>query len=155
MNQESRINYIIEMYKKINPTDVINKYTTIKNTSIEKLCEFNGGAYNRIREWMESKIFELQTPIIKDDDIIKFKEEMNKCFELFKSRNKKYGSSWKALTMSSIANLIEMKMNRIANMDIEKLNPKIEDEFIDACNYAIMGLMKLNNNKKYEKSTST
>ena len=71
-------------------------------------------------------------------------EQFGKCFDLMMSRNKKYGNSWRVLTIQSIANLIEMKMHRIANMSIQSLDPKTEDEFVDAANYAIMGLMKLN-----------
>lgn len=74
-------------------------------------------------------------------------EQFKKCQDLMISRNKKYGDSWKVLTIQSIANLIEMKMHRIANMDTKNLDPKIEDEFSDACNYAIFGLIKLNQKK--------
>lgn len=70
---------------------------------------------------------------------------MKECLDLMQSRNVKYWSSWKVLTIQSIANLCEMKLNRIAKMTNEKLDPKIEDEFMDTVNYCIFALMKFKN----------
>lgn len=65
------------------------------------------------------------------------------CLSLMRARNAKYGNSWKVLTIQSIANLIEMKMHRIANMNAQELDVKILDEFMDTINYAFFALMKL------------
>lgn len=62
-------------------------------------------------------------------------------FDLMKSRNTKYGDSWKVLSIQSLANLCEMKLHRIANLD--KVEPKIYDELIDTLNYMVFGLLKL------------
>lgn len=52
----NRIKYVVEMYKKLNPTLEINENTLIKGATISKLCEFAGGPYNRIKEWCEKKL---------------------------------------------------------------------------------------------------
>ncbi len=69
------------------------------------------------------------------------REEFEKCLSLMLERNEKYGDSWKVLTIPSLANLIEMKMHRIANLPSGA--SKTNDEFQDTVNYALMGLLKL------------
>jgi len=73
----------------------------------------------------------------------RFQEQQKKAFDLMMSRNKKYGDSWKVLSIQSIANLCEMKMNRIAKLG--EIDAKTEDEFFDIINYACFALIKLNN----------
>lgn len=67
--------------------------------------------------------------------------ELKRCFQLMVGRNGAYGDSWKVLSIQSIANLIEMKMNRIARLG--EADAKTEDEFMDVVNYAIFGLLKM------------
>lgn len=74
------------------------------------------------------------------------KSEFENCFELMQGRNKKYGNSWKVLSITSLANLCEMKLHRIANMDASNLDPKVEDEAQDVINYMIFTLIKLHSN---------
>ena len=53
-------------------------------------------------------------------------EIFDECFTLMKSRNDKYGDSWKTLDVANIAGLIEMKMNRIAKLGV------VETKVIDS-----------------------
>lgn len=142
----SRIQYIVEMYKKIYPHINVTEETLIKGTSIKTLCKTDGGPYQRIRKWCEDKLKTLTPTEVKKEenqDMFLAKEQYNRCFDLMKSRNVKYGDSWKVLTVQSIANLCEMKLHRIANMDTKNLDPKIEDELMDTANYMIFALIKL------------
>lgn len=141
--QEERANYIVKLYRDINSDPNINTNTKIKNTSIWKLCETGGAPYQRIKKWCESKLPTLKVKEEDNEDMQLAFEQFVKCFELMKGRNIKYGDSWKVLSVQSLANLIEMKMHRIANMNTQQLDPKIEDEFIDTINYGIFGLIKL------------
>lgn len=134
--QADRIRYIVSMFQVINPKDVITPETKIKNTTIERLCEYDMPPYRRIKEWCEKKTLELQG----QNQHLEFKKILDQAFETFKGRNEKYGDSWKVLSISSTANLIEMKMNRIARLGTDA---KTEDEFIDTINYAVMGILKL------------
>lgn len=164
---EERISYVVGLYQFLNPVAEVSASTMINNTSIAKLCETDGGPYQRIVSWLEKKVDEKKEAelevyaserstkkpskyrsfLLKEQevqtDMSRAENEFQKCFDLMKSRNEKYGDSYKVLTLQSIANLIEMKMHRIANMDSKNIDPKIEDEFIDAANYAIFGLIKL------------
>lgn len=77
----------------------------------------------------------------------KFKYIQKQCFALMQGRNKKYGDSWKVLSVQSLANLCEMKLNRISQLG-EKA-PKTEDELIDVINYCTFALIKLDEQKHY------
>lgn len=79
-----------------------------------------------------------------------FKQILDSCYKLMLSRNKKYGNSWQVLSIPTIANLIEAKMNRISKLG---LDAKIEDEFIDAINYSVFGLIKLYESKHKKNET--
>ena len=74
-----------------------------------------------------------------------FKEILKECYEVMMSRNKSYGQSWRVLSVKSIANLIEMKMNRISQLP--EGAPKAVDEFRDVLNYSCFALMKLREKK--------
>ena len=56
-------------------------------------------------------------------------------------RNEKYWDSWKVLSIQSLANLCEMKLNRIAKLWVDA---KTEDELIDVINYCVFGYLKIN-----------
>ncbi len=77
----------------------------------------------------------------KEIDLEAVKLILGACVTLMEERNLKYGDSWRVLTIPSVANLIEMKMHRIANLPAGA--PKTRDEFMDTINYACMGLLKL------------
>lgn len=82
--------------------------------------------------------------IVAERDMERAQDSMNECLKLMRARNAKYWNSWKCLTIQSMANLIEMKMNRIAKMSADQiLSPKIEDEFMDVINYGVFGMMKI------------
>jgi predicted nucleic acid-binding Zn-ribbon protein len=112
------------------------------------ICEKCGKVFNQEVNWDES--FEKLCPECYANKELKlqelqenkkeFREILDTAFMLFEERNEKYGNSWEVLTIQSTANLIEMKMNRIATLGIET---KTEDEFIDTINYAVMGILKL------------
>lgn len=82
----------------------------------------------------------------KCNEFRQIKDIHDEAFELMLSRNEKYWDSWKVLNIQSLANLCEMKLHRIANLD--KLEPKVYDEFIDVLNYMAFWLLKLKNGEK-------
>ena len=144
---DQRIEYIIGMYQRIYPDMVVTPETMIKGTSIKKLCEFPGPGYYRVVRWCEEKLKTLPAKQLAENDMDRVKEQFRKAFEIMKGRNVKYGTSWKVLTISSIANLCEMKLNRIAQMNNQNLDPKIEDELIDTMNYMAFALIKYQEQK--------
>ena len=89
---------------------------------------------------------EIQTKSTKIDentynnDVEIFEQILQSALTLMKTRNKQYGSSWRKLSIESIAQIAEMKLNRVAQLGDDA---KSADEFIDAINYSVFGLMKL------------
>lgn len=152
-DQQYRLEYLINGLKKIegqnNKDVIIDKDTKLRGTTLEKLSLYNGPAFNRVSSWIKEKLDEIGTPNQPTETTL-FRNKMQECFDLFKSRNNKYGDSWKVLSLQSVANLIEMKMHRVANMSTQQIDPKIKDEFQDSVNYAVMGLLKLK--EIYDKS---
>lgn len=137
-----RLSKLIKLFSEIEGTKVTGDYI-VRGTSLRKLAETNGGGYQRVLKWAESKVTPIETPAPINPDMLLLKAIHKHCWEVMNGRNQKYGDSWKVLSIQSIANLIEMKMHRIANMTEQNLDPKVVDEFVDASNYATMALQKL------------
>jgi len=141
---EHRTNYMMRLYKRLNPEEEVTPQTKINNATIEKLCEFNGGGYQRVITWLLEKNKEKE----KEEEYAKDYEDMknffNKCLALYKERNEKYGKSWEVLTAHTTANLIEMKAHRAKEMG--EANAKSLDEAYDMANYAAMLHIILNRN---------
>ncbi len=149
MEKQERINYLVSLLYELDPEGIYDGDYKIKNATLDSICEYPGGGYFRIKSWLEKKVEEKQNELgekfTPKSDMELAREQFQKCFELMQSRNKKYGDSWKVLTIQSLANLCEMKLHRIANMQSDNLDPKIEDELVDTANYMIFALIKLTN----------
>jgi hypothetical protein len=78
--------------------------------------------------------------------INQYNSQISKCRQLFESKNKDYGTSWRILRPTSITDQIMIKALRIRSIEETKENKvgeSIEDEFIGIYNYSIIGLMQL------------
>jgi len=140
-----RLSKLIDLFSKIEGVRVTGAYA-VRGTSLKKLAETNGGGYQRVLKWAEGKVPKkaprtTQPPI--DPEMLEMKNQLRGAWEVMVGRNTKYGDSWRVLSIPSMANLIEMKMHRIANMTEKDLNPKIIDEAVDTINYSAMMLFKL------------
>ena len=102
MNQIERTKYVVEMYQRLNPDIFVNAETRIKNTSIAKLCESNGGPYQRISKWLEKKVSALPAESEAEETNQLFESVIVECLDLMKERNLKYGQSWKVMKIQSI-----------------------------------------------------
>lgn len=136
------------MYEKVSPESMpISNMTKINNATIESICNYEGPAYFRVRNWLEKKIGEKVQKEKKGElsiegDVEKFKATIKFCYELMKGRMEKYGNSWRILDVKSTALLVMMKMDRIA--ELGESNAKTKDELIDAINYCTFALIKIN-----------
>jgi len=145
-----RLSKLISLFSKIEGVKISGDFQ-VKGTTLRKLAETNGGGYQRVLKWAEGKVgskvsrmtSEAETPAQIDPEMMEMKNQLKGAWEVMVGRNTKYGDSWKVLSIPSMANLIEMKMHRIANMTEKDLNPKIIDEAVDAINYSAMILFKL------------
>jgi len=141
-----RLSKLISLFSKIEGVKISGDYQ-VRGTTLRKLAETNGGGYQRVLKWAEGKAYPKKVvgpelPVISEE-MLEMKNQLKGAWEVMVGRNTKYGDSWKVLSIPSMANLVEMKMHRIANMTEKELNPKIIDEAVDAINYAAMILFKL------------
>lgn len=144
--QKERAQYIVELYQKLNPEKKITSNTEIKNTTIWRLCEYNGAPFQRIKSWCEKKVGELEKTKIINEDMKLTEEQFENCKKLMNSRNQKYGDSWKRLRLNSIIDLMIMKLDRCQKQELD--DHAIEVELEDVVNYGVFGLTKIRNEKK-------
>lgn len=71
---------------------------------------------------------------------------INKCRHIFLSKSKDYGTSWRVMRLSSIADQIFIKAQRIRTIE-EKGNMKVdegaESEFMGIVNYCVIALIQM------------
>jgi len=75
-----------------------------------------------------------------------FDDVVNICRNLFISKMKDYGTSWRILRPTSLTDQIFIKANRIRNLEIKKVNKideGVEPEYIGIINYSIMAIIQL------------
>lgn len=68
-----------------------------------------------------------------------------RCRELFFRKNRDYGTAWRVLRLSSLTDQIYIKASRIRNIEenkIQKVNDKIEDEYVGIINYCLLALIQ-------------
>ena len=129
-------------WKKASPKDV-----RAKGVTLEKISYATDWWYERYINRAQKKIKEKREVDVKIDDDMKLAWEVfREAFDLMKGRNKKYGDSRKVMNIQAIANLCEMKLNRIAQLGT--LDTKVRDEFLDIINYGIFALITLNTQEK-------
>ncbi len=145
--KKQRVEYLTSLLYELDPEGFYDETYRIKNATLDSICQYPGPGYMRVKSWLENKTLKKrgEENQSNNNDMELAREQLQKCFELMQSRNKSYGSSWKCLSIQSIANLIEMKMNRIAKLG--EIDAKTQDEFQDCLNYACFGLIKINNKK--------
>ena len=142
--EEKRLVDLCDLYRQIHGKsydfkEIVGKHA---NETLQDIaCSEN--RYHQVIEFYCKKKQEMKAQQASDTDqvILDAKAILTRCLELMEGRNKKYGSSWRVLSVEAIASLCEMKMNRIATLG--STAPKTEDELMDNINYCVFALMKL------------
>jgi len=82
---------------------------------------------------------------MNDKTVEKFNEVAHKCKDVFLSKNKDYGLSWRILRLPSLTDQIYIKASRIRSLQSKKssrIAEGIEPEFIGIVNYSLMALIQ-------------
>ena len=77
---------------------------------------------------------------------IQFDQETKLCRDIFSKKALDYGTSWRVLRLSSLADQIFIKAQRIRTidmLDVKKVAEEMDGEFIGIVNYAIIALIRL------------
>ena len=75
-----------------------------------------------------------------------FEKIITKCRIVFENKLKDYGTAWRILRLTSLADQIYIKANRIRNLQLNKerkVDEGIVPEFIGIVNYSVMALIQL------------
>ncbi|OQX77923.1 MAG: hypothetical protein B6D64_07560 [Bacteroidetes bacterium 4484_276] len=75
-----------------------------------------------------------------------FEAAISQCRDVFDKKMKDYGSAWRILRTTSLTDQIYIKANRIRSieeMQEQKIDEGIGDEFIGIVNYSVMALIQL------------
>lgn len=73
-------------------------------------------------------------------------EVFNKCRSLFLNKFKDYGASWRVMRPTAITDQIYIKVQRIRSVQeagVNKVGENLMNEFIAVVNYALMGMVQL------------
>lgn len=140
---EYRISEIIDLYQQLNPDLNVDVSTKINNATIARICETGGGPYQRVKSWIEKQLELKSLKEIEGEDMRLAKVQFDKCFELMKGRNAKYGDSYKKLRLNSIIDLMIMKLDRCQKQELDDHAMEVEIE--DVVNYGIFGLVNIRN----------
>jgi len=79
------------------------------------------------------------------------------CRNIFSAKMKDYGTSWRVLRLSSLADQIFIKAQRIRTIDmleVKKVAEEMDSEFIGIINYAIIGLIRMEVGDRIEEEIS-
>ena len=84
---------------------------------------------------------------------IQFDQEAKLCRDIFSKKAADYGTSWRVLRLSSLADQIFIKAQRIRTidlLDVKKVAEEMDSEFIGIVNYALIALIRLELGEKIE-----
>lgn len=77
-----------------------------------------------------------------------YDEKVNIAFEVLQSKNHDYGEVWRSMRVSSITDLILVKIERIKQMEDNAgksdISEDVDGNYIDILNYAVFSLILLN-----------
>jgi hypothetical protein len=82
-----------------------------------------------------------------------FDQEASLCRDLFSKKASDYGTSWRVLRLSSLADQIFIKAQRIRTIDlleVKKVAEEMDSEFMGIVNYAIIAMIRLEVGEKIE-----
>lgn len=88
---------------------------------------------------------------------IQFTQQATLCRDIFSKKAEDYGTSWRMLRLSSIADQIFIKAQRIRTIDlleVKKVAEEMDSEFMGIVNYAIISLIRLEQGDRIEEEIS-
>ena len=84
---------------------------------------------------------------------VQFSDQAVICRDVFTKKATDYGTSWRVLRLSSLADQIFIKAQRIRTIDlleVKKVAEEMDSEFIGIVNYALIALIRIETGEKIE-----
>lgn len=128
-----RIRTIEEKGNKVNE-GVMEEFIGIVNYSAMALIQLELGAE-----------LELDLPWVRVEKL--YKKHMDSAYELMMAKDHDYGEAWREMRISSITDLILMKILRIKQIEDNEgetiMSEGVEANYMDMINYALFALIRL------------
>jgi len=131
-----------------------NRIRTIQETGQNKVGESIDDEFVAIVNYCIMGLIQLElgydgdVEMTADEAVLKYDEKSKIAFELMQNKNHDYGEAWREMRISSLTDMIMMKILR--TKQIENNNGKtlisegIDANYIDMLNYAVFALILVN-----------
>ncbi len=125
---------------------------TIQETGVNKVGEGVGSEFIAIVNYCVMGLIQLelgaQTEEMPIEDAVKrYDEKTQESFELMERKNHDYGEAWRDMRISSLTDLIMMKILRTKQIEDNQgktlISEGIDANYLDMLNYAVFALIKL------------
>ena len=130
---------------------------SIQNTGHQKIQEPVDGEFFAIYNYSIMTLIQLQLEFTDEPDLAMeeavelYEKESDGITELMKAKNHDYGEAWRDMKVSSIADIILVKLFRIRqimdNSGKTRISEGIESNIHDIANYSVFALILLNENE--------
>jgi hypothetical protein len=130
-----------------------NRIRTIQETKQNKVGESIEGEFGAIINYCVMAIIQVRAPkdlsleLTEQQAITLYDEVTKEAFELMEKKNHDYGEAWRDMRVSSLTDMILMKLLRIKQMEDNDgqtlISEGIDANYFDMLNYAIFALIHL------------
>ena len=131
---------------------------SIQNAGIQKIEDPVSGEFIAIFNYSIMALIQLSLNFTEEPDLnieeasSLYDEKVKLIKDLMMDKNHDYGEAWRDMEISSIADIILVKLFRIKQILVNSgktiISEGIDSNIIDIANYAIFALILLNENKK-------
>jgi len=126
---------------------------TIQETGVNKVGEDIVGEFIAIVNYCVIGLIQLElgtsnTKVTVDEAIKQYDIKTKQAFELMQQKNHDYGEAWRGMRISSLTDMIMMKIMRTKQIEDNNgatlISEGIDANYLDILNYAVFALIKTN-----------
>lgn len=130
-----------------------NRIKTIQETKTNKVGESIDGEFGAIINYCVMAIIQvrhndtLPLELTPDQALKLYNEVVNEAYELMLMKNHDYGEAWRDMRVSSLTDMILMKLLRVKQIEDNEgqtlISEGIDSNYFDMLNYAVFALIHL------------
>ena len=130
---------------------------TIQETGVNKVGEDVEDEFIAIVNYCAIGLIQLElgasnNEISVEEAIKSYDQKTTQAFELMEKKNHDYGEAWRDMRVSSLTDMIMMKIMRTKQIEDNDgatiISEGIDANYLDMLNYAVFALIKMNEQKK-------
>jgi len=130
-----------------------NRIRTIQETGENKVGECIEDEFVAIVNYCTMGLIQLElgydgnAEMKADEVVVKYDEKIEEAFDLMQKKNHDYGEAWRDMRISSLTDMIMMKILRTKQIEDNKgktlISEGIDANYLDMLNYAVFALILL------------